>query len=138
MRQRTRIYLAVGAGGAIGSVARWAVSLAAIRAFGPNFPFGTLAVNVIGSFVIGFYFTLTEPEGRFLVAPAMRQFVLAGLCGGFTTFSIFSLETLFVARQWPLVAIVLYAFGSVVFWLLAVWFGHRIALHVNRLRWRLP
>jgi len=136
LRQRTRIYLSVTAGGVIGSVARWALSLFLLNALGPGFPWGTLAVNVLGSFVIGLYFTLTEPDGRFLVAPAARQLVLAGFCGGFTTFSAFSLETLLLVQraEWMLAAV--YTLGSVALWLVAVWLGHAVALRVNRLPWR--
>lgn len=61
---------------------------------GETFPWGTLLINVMGSFVIGFFGTLTGPDGRFFVASAGRQFVVVGICGGFTTFSSFSLQTL--------------------------------------------
>ena len=133
MRQRTRIYLAVGAGGALGSSARWGVSLSAAAILGPSFPWATLCVNVIGSFLIGLYFTVTEPDGRYLVAPVSRQFVLAGFCGGFTTFSAFSLEALMLAcrSEWALMLV--YVAGSVALWLAAVWIGHAIGLRINRL-----
>lgn len=136
MQQRTRIYVAVAGGGALGSLARWTVSLAALKALGPSFPWGTLAVNVVGSFIIGLYFTLTEPDGRYLVAPAARQCVLAGFCGGFTTFSAFSLETLLLARdaKWTLAA--LYVVSSIALWLIGVWLGHAMGLRVNRLQGR--
>jgi CrcB protein len=91
-------------------------------------------VNVAGSFLIGLYATLTEPDGRLFVTPAMRQGVMGGFCGGFTTFSIFSLESvrLLESGQLPLAAgYVLVSIGS---WMLAVWFGHRIAGRMNRLR----
>jgi fluoride exporter len=133
MQQRTRIYLGVAAGGALGSLARWAVSLLALKAFGAGFPWGTLGVNVAGSFVIGLYFTLTEPDGRYLAAPAARQFVLAGFCGGFTTFSAFSLETLTMLRQQAWALAFTYAASSVILWLAGVWLGHGLGLRMNRL-----
>lgn len=133
MRQRARIYLGVAAGGALGSLARWGVSVLTLQLCGDVFLWGTLAVNVIGSFLIGIYFTLTEPDGRYLVAPAARQFVLAGFCGGFTTFSAFSLETVLLLRaaEWLFAAI--YVLSSLVLWFVGVWLGHAIALRANRL-----
>jgi CrcB protein len=133
MQQSRRIYLAVAAGGALGSLARWAVSLVAVRALGPAFPWGTLTVNALGSFLIGLYFTVTDPDGRYLVAPAARQFVLAGFCGGFTTFSAFSLETLLLVRQAQWTLAILYVVSSIALWLIGVWMGHAMGLRVNRL-----
>ena len=130
------MYLAVGAGGAIGSVSRWAVSLAVAAIVGSGFPWATLAVNIAGSLLIGLYFTLTEPDGRYLVAPAARQFVLAGFCGGFTTFSAFSLETFLLARQAQWALALAYTASSAGLWLVAVWIGHAIGLIINRLPWR--
>ena len=66
----------------------------AARTIGETFPFGTLIVNVIGSFIIGFFATLTGPNGRVFVGSTARTFVMAGFCGGYTTFSLFSLQTL--------------------------------------------
>jgi CrcB protein len=133
MRQRTRIYLSVAAGGGLGSLARSALSLLALQKFGAGFPWGTLGVNVAGSFLIGLYFTMTEPDGRFLAAPAARQFVLAGFCGGFTTFSAFSLETLLMARQQAWALAIIYIGSSVALWLAGVWLGHAMGLRWNRL-----
>jgi fluoride exporter len=117
-------YLWVAVGGALGSVARFWCSGLVARTVGGTFPWGTMVVNVVGSFVIGFFGTLTAPEGRFLVAPDVRTFVMIGLCGGYTTFSSFSLQTLALAqdREWLQVGgnILL----SVALCLLAVWLGH--------------
>ena len=93
-------------------------------------------MNVAGSFLIGLYFTITEPDGRYLVAPASRQFVLAGFCGGFTTFSAFSLETLLLIHQAKWMLALLYMGASVALWLVAVWLGHALGLRINRLRGR--
>jgi CrcB protein len=134
MPQHARLYLAIAAGGALGSVSRYLCALIAIALLGPAFPWGTLSVNVAGSFLIGFYATLTEPDGRLFVTPTMRQGVMGGFCGGFTTFSVFSLESirLVEADQWPLAAG--YVLVSAASWLPAVWLGHRLGQRMNRLR----
>ena len=132
MTAQMRLYLVVALGGMLGSVSRTLVSLALLQAMGPGFPFGTLAVNVAGSFLIGLYATVTEPGGRVAASPTARQFVLAGFCGGFTTFSIFSLETVQAAMLGavPLAAFNLVA--SVLLWLTGVWLGYRAGLFLNR------
>jgi CrcB protein len=129
-----RLYVAVGIGSGIGAVARHLCSLGLIAALGHGFPWGTLAVNVVGSFVIGLYATFTEPDGRLFARPATRQFVLAGFCGGFTTFSIFSLETLRLAEDGRPKLAMTYVVVSVVLWLVAVWAGSRLAQRLNRLK----
>jgi CrcB protein len=134
MPPTARLYLAVGLGAALGSAARAAVSLGLVHWLGPGFPWGTLAVNVLGSFLIGLYATLTEPDGRLMASPAARQFVLAGFCGGFTTFSIFSLETLFMVEAGAFGRAGLNVGVSVVLWLLAVWMGYRLGARLNRMR----
>lgn len=129
-----KLHLLVGFGAALGSVARYLCALASLLMLGPAFPWGTLAVNVAGSFLIGFYFTLTEPDGRLFASPATRQFVLAGFCGGFTTFSIFSLETLLLFERFgPVIAGANVAL-SLVLWMGAVIAGHLLAARLNRLR----
>ena len=99
------------------------------RATGGTFPYGTLAVNVIGSFLVGFLATLLLE--RAASSPLWRSALLIGFCGGFTTFSSFSLESLNLARggQWPQAAG--YVFGSLVFCLLGVWLGHMAAVAAN-------
>jgi len=115
-------------------VLRALVAMAAVEVLGAGFPWGTLAVNVIGSFAIGFYATLTGPDGRVFAGTRQRQFVLAGFCGGFTTFSLFSLEAVqrVWAGDWPGAAF--YAAVSVTTWLAAVWLGFALASRLNRLR----
>jgi CrcB protein len=92
-------YFWIAIGSALGGISRVACSRYIALWFGETFPWGTIAVNVIGSFVIGFFATLTGPEGRLLVAPDVRQFVMVGFCGGYTTFSSFSLQTLELIRN---------------------------------------
>ena len=122
----------VGLGGALGSVARYWCSGVVARAMGETFPWGTLIVNVSGSLVIGFIATVSGPDGRFLIPPEARQFMMVGILGGYTTFSSFSLQTLSLARdgEWLLAGANIV--GSVVLCLIAVWVGHMLAVMVNR------
>ncbi len=94
--------LCVGLGGAIGTILRYWISGVVAQAYGERFPTGTLLINVTGSLVIGFFAAMTGPEGRLMVKPLGRQFFMIGICGGYTTFSSFSLQTLNLARdgQW--------------------------------------
>src|SRR3954471_12222804 len=92
-------YFWVALGGAIGSVARLWLSVQVGLLTGLGFPWGTILVNIIGSLVIGFVATLTGPNGRVAVPIDAQAFVMVGLCGGFTTFSAFSLQTLELARD---------------------------------------
>ncbi len=127
-------YLWIALGGALGSMARYACSSLAANAVGETFPWGTLIINVVGSFVIGFFATLTGPDGRLLVSPDARQFVMVGVCGGFTTFSSFSLQTLNLVRNGDMVGAGANVVASVVACLLAVWLGHVGASALNQPR----
>ncbi|MGF1594316.1 MAG: fluoride efflux transporter FluC [Kiloniellaceae bacterium] len=132
MAAEARLVLAVGLGAALGSVARYLCSLGMVHLLGPGFPWGTLTVNLLGSLLIGLYATLTEPGGRVAASPARLQFVLTGFCGGFTTFSVFSLETLLLFEQRSFVSAGFYVGLSLLLWLLAVLTGHRIGTCMNR------
>jgi fluoride exporter len=127
-------YFLVAVGGAIGTASRYWLSGIVANAFGQTFPWGTLIINVTGSFVIGFFATLTGPDGRFLVGGGTRQFVMVGLCGGYTTFSSFSLQTLNLVNdgEW------LYAggnvLGSVSLCLFCVGMGATAAATLNQLK----
>ena len=127
-------YLWIALGGALGSVARFGCSSLISGWAGETFPFGTLAVNVLGSFVIGFFAGLTGPDGRLLVPGDVRQFVLVGICGGFTTFSSFSLQTLTLAQDGEYVRAGLNAAGSVMLCLVSVWLGAVAAQALNAVR----
>ena len=92
-------YVWVALGGALGTTARYWLSGVVARSIGETFPWGTLVINVSGSFVIGFFAALTGPDGRWFVGSNARQFVMIGICGGYTTFSSFSLQTLSLAND---------------------------------------
>ena len=128
------MYFWVAVGSALGGVGRYWCSGLVARHFGETFPWGTLAVNVLGSFVIGFFATLTAPDGRLFIGAVPRQFVMAGVLGGYTTFSAFSLQTLnlIAGGEWLKGAgnVVL----SVVLCLVAVWLGHVLAAAFNQLK----
>ncbi len=126
-------YFWIAIGTALGGMARyWCSGFVAAR-LGETFPWGTIAVNVIGSLIIGFFATVTGPDGRLLVPGTARQFVMLGLCGGFTTFSSFSLQTLNLIRdgEWP--QAVANIGLSVVLCLIAVTVGHFAAAALNQL-----
>jgi fluoride exporter len=123
-------YACVALGSALGGVTRFWLSNVTAQAWGGNFPWGTIIINVSGSFAIGLFAGLTGTPGR-QVDPRLAQFFVSGVCGGYTTFSAFSLQTLQLARQsqWMLVAANVLL--SVVCCLLAVWLGWRLGQLVN-------
>lgn len=124
-------YFWVAAGGALGSVGRYWLSGVVASRVGEAFPWGTLVVNLTGSVAIGFLAALTLPEGRWPDSPGVRQFCMAGVCGGYTTFSTFSVQTLQLMRdgEW------LYAGGNVVLSVLlcmvGVWLGYLLGAAFN-------
>jgi len=121
-------YLWIAIGGALGSMARYWCTGVGARLFGESFPWGTLAINILGSFVIGFFVALTSPEGgRYIVDPNVRAFVTVGLCGGYTTFSAFSLQTMVLMQEGQWLHAGGYIIGSVILCLLFVWLGHFLA-----------
>jgi len=117
-------------GGAIGTLLRYLISLFTVAA--PHeLPWGTIAINVSGSFIIGFFGTLTLASGRFPVSENTRLLVMVGLCGGFTTFSSFSLQTFDLMRNGYMVRAAINIAGSVVLCICAVALGHALAAHFN-------
>jgi CrcB protein len=128
-------YFWIAVGSALGGVARYFCSGVAARLIGETFPWGTLIVNVVGSFIIGFFATLTGPDGRIFVGSTPRQFVMVGICGGFTTFSSFSLQTLNLMNDGEWLKVGANIGGSVVLCLFAVWAGHVLAVSLNSMRW---
>ena len=120
-------YLLVALGGAIGSVARHGAAAFSVNFFGKTFPWGTMIVNVTGSFIIGLIAGLVPPDDHGTHAHHLRTFFMVGLCGGYTTFSSFSLQTLSLMQDGHLMSAMLNVLGSVVLCLVAVWLGHTLA-----------
>jgi len=129
-----QLYLVVAAGGALGTISRYFVSGLVANAFGETFPWGTLIINVTGSFIIGFFWTLTAPDGRLFVSGSTRQFVMTGFCGGFTTFSSFSLQTMNLLRDGEWLPATGNVLGSVTLCMLGVWLGSLAAATFNQLK----
>jgi fluoride exporter len=132
MRLAALLYGCVAAGSVLGGVARYLASLAI--QLEPPFPWATLFVNVTGSFIIGFYAALSGPDGRLFASAQQRQFVMTGFCGGFTTFSTFSLETFRLLHSGNERTALANIAASVGASLLAVWLGHILAGRINRLK----
>jgi fluoride exporter len=118
-------------GGGLGSLARWGASYWIANAVGQTFPWGTLIVNVSGSFVIGLFSALTGTEGRWMASSTFRQFFMLGICGGYTTFSSFSLQTLELAERREWFSASANAVLSLVLCLAGVWLGHALASMFN-------
>jgi CrcB protein len=125
--------LVVAAGGALGSLARFWLAELFVAMGAVMFPWATLAANVSGSFAIGLIAALTGPDGRLLVAPELRLFWMVGVCGGYTTFSSFSLQTLTLAQDGEWLRAALNVVLSLVLCLLAVGLGYVAATYLNRL-----
>lgn len=128
-------YIWIAIGSAIGGAARYWCTGFAARLFGETFPWGTLLVNITGSLIIGFFATLTGSDGRIFVSSTTRQFVMIGLCGGYTTFSSFSLQTLNLVQDSEWLQAGGNIVGSVVLCLFAIWLGHILAASINAMRW---
>jgi len=116
-------WIAVAAGGALGSMARFWMTGVISALTGPRFPYGTLLINASGSLVIGVVAGLTLTPARMGMHPDLRIFLMVGICGGFTTFSAFSLQTLELLQTGDVVPATLYVAGSVILCMLAVWLG---------------
>ena len=125
------VYLWIGIGSALGGMARHWMATAVTARLGEGFPWGTILVNVSGSFLIGFFATIATADGRLLLPPDARYFVMAGLCGGYTTFSAFSLQTLQLVQEGEVAAAGANVGLSVVLCLAAVWLGHISARWLN-------
>ncbi len=125
-------YLWICLGGALGTGARYWLSTTVALAAGETFPLGTLVINVTGSIIIGFFSGMTGPEGRWLVSPQFRNFFMVGICGGYTTFSSFSLQTLKLAQDGQFYWAGLNVIGSVMLCLFGVWLGNGVAVWMSR------
>lgn len=127
-------YLWIGLGGALGSMARYGASRYFALLLGETFPVGTLVVNVSGSLLIGLLAALSGPDGRVNINPDTRQFMLVGLCGGYTTFSSFSLQTLALVREGDIFEAGVNIVLSVLLCLIAVWLGAALGAWLNTAR----
>ena len=123
-------YLWVTVGSALGGLLRYAITRMTLN-MSAGFPYGTIFINILGSFVIGYFGTLTLQSGRYAASDNLRLFVMVGLCGGFTTFSSFSLQTFDLMRNGYFIRATLNIVGSVVLCICAVALGHLIAAHFN-------
>ena len=127
-------YLWIALGSALGGMARyWCTDFITAR-FGAGFPWGTIFINVLGSFIIGFFATLSGPDGRLVVGAHERLFVMVGLCGGYTTFSAFSLQTLDLIRGGNWLGASGNIAASVILCLVFVTLGHLAATFLNQTR----
>ena len=117
-------------GGAFGSGARYLLATSVAECFGANFPWGTLAVNLVGSFLVGVLATLADELGG--IGPGPRAFLVIGVLGGFTTFSSFSLETWRLVEQNEVARAALNVLGSVALSLVAVALGVAAARVLER------
>ncbi|MBN9440999.1 MAG: fluoride efflux transporter CrcB [Bosea sp.] len=117
-------------GGALGTLARYLLSVLALPISG-SLPWGTILINIAGSFIIGFFGTLTLASGRFPLAEPVRLFVMVGFCGGFTTFSSFSLQTLDLLRSGETLRATINIVASVALCVTAVAVGHAVASRFN-------
>lgn len=122
--------LLVALGGAIGSVARYWLAIAMLS-LSRNLPWGTIIINILGSFAIGFFGSLTIGHGKFPAPEPARIFFMVGICGGFTTFSSFSLQTLDLLRAGAPGRAVLNIGVSVLFCLAAVGAGYALGSHFS-------
>jgi CrcB protein len=120
-----QVYLAIAIGGTLGCWARYAMTNLVQAIYGRDFPYATLSINVLGSFLMGFLFI--ETLERLTISPYLRIGILTGFIGGFTTFSTFAMETLLLAEQGETVKSALYAFLSLVLGLMAAFGGAYVA-----------
>ncbi len=128
------IYLWIAVGSALGGMARYWCSLMIAKRIGEVFPWDTMVVNILGSFIIGFFAAMTGPDGRFIVSPEIRQFVMIGICGGYTTFSSFSLQTLNLFHDGEFLQGSVNIALSVILCLVFVWFGCILATFINQVK----
>lgn len=127
-----KIWIWVAFGSALGGGARFTAADLFHRLWAMPFPWDTLFVNITGSFLIGFFATLTEADSRIMLPTHIRQFLMTGFCGGYTTFSILSLQSLALIERNPWLGLLNLALTTFTC-LLAVWGGHILARRFNQL-----
>jgi CrcB protein len=114
----------IALGSALGGIARYWTGVLVSGLVAGTFPWGTLIINIVGSLIIGVFATLPGIEGRFAGGTIPREFITIGLCGGFTTFSSFSLQTLALMQEGAWIGAGLNILGSVALCLLGAWLGY--------------
>lgn len=115
------LYAMIGLGGALGAVARYALSTWIYQRYFYTFPWGTFVVNILGCFLLGIVYVLGVE--KLMISPNTRLFISVGFIGAFTTFSTFSLETLNILKNGEIKIALFNSFGSLVLGLFAVWLG---------------
>jgi len=126
------IALWVAVGSALGGVARYWCSGIIANLVGETFPWGTLIVNVAGSFLIGLIATVSGTDGRFIISAEARQFLMVGILGGFTTFSAFANESVNAVRAGAAAVGALNVASSVILCLVAAWAGRSLSSLILR------
>jgi len=127
-----RTYIAIMCGGAFGTAMRFWLSGVLSSRYGETFPIGTLVVNITGCLIIGFFNTLTGPDGVLLTSSFTRQVVMIGILGGYTTFSSFSLQTLNLLHGGEWFRAGMNVLLSVLLCMVGVWLGHILASILNQ------
>jgi fluoride exporter len=128
------MYLWIAIGSALGGMARYWCSGVIAQRIGETFPWDTLIVNILGSFIIGFFAAMTGPDGRIIITPEIKQFIMIGVCGGYTTFSSFSLQTLNLLHDGEFLQAAFNIILSVILCLIFVWFGYMLATLFNQVK----
>ena len=127
-------YLLIAIGSAVGGMLRHWLSMITSNSFGETFPLGTLFVNILGSFIIGIFASLTAADSKFLFGTTTRQLIMIGFCGGFTTFSSFSLQTLYLLQDDEWLKALLNTLLSFSLCMFSVWLGYTITVNYNQLK----
>jgi fluoride exporter len=129
-----QMYLWIWVGSGFGGILRHFITGTVNTALGGTFPWGTVIVNITGCFVIGFFSALTGPDGRIVASTTTRQFVMTGICGGYTTFSAFGLQTITLAQEGKWLQAGGNVAASVVLCLAATWLGAVAASTLNAMK----
>ncbi|MEO6054995.1 MAG: fluoride efflux transporter CrcB [Chthoniobacterales bacterium] len=130
--EHAKIYFVIFLGGGLGSMLRFFISVWIGERYGESFPWGTIIVNIAGCFLIGVLAALFDVEGRFIVSPIVRLFLMIGFLGGFTTFSSFSLQTLKLAQDGQWLGAAANCAISLVCCIVGVWAGFSAGHSINQ------
>lgn len=132
MLELFKTYLGIALGSALGGMARFGIGSFVDRQTSGTFPWGTVLVNISGCFLIGLFAQATSPEGRAWINPQWRLLLMVGVCGGYTTFSSFSLQTLNQLRDGDVLKAVMHVLLSVLLCLAATWGGEAAGMLAGR------